>query len=110
MATISEKGLSLSAREHEVLEAVIEVLRNRLQPQRIFLFGSRAKGKSHPGSDFDLAVDKDRPDLTLQREIREEIEEVSGLYSVDVVYLNSVDKEFRSIILKTGKVVYERRD
>ncbi len=55
-------ALSLSARECEVLEAIIEVLKSRLQPQRIVLFGSRAKGKSHPGSDFDLAVDKDRPE------------------------------------------------
>lgn len=104
------KRLLLSPREQQVLDSVVEILKKRLQPNRIILFGSRAKGKSHLGSDFDLAVDQDQPELIMERQIREDIDQVSGLYSVDVVYLNSVDAEFKNIILKTGKTIYEQRD
>ncbi len=99
---------SQTPREQQVLDSVTEILKKRLRPNKIILFGSRAKGKSHSGSDFDLAVDGDRPELTVERQIREDIEEISGLYSVDVVYLDSIDDEFKSIILKTGKTVHER--
>jgi len=42
------------------------------------------------------------------RELREKLEEISGLYKVDIVFLESVDKEFKDIILKRGKILYER--
>jgi len=45
----------------------------------------------------------------LERKIKEEIEEIAGLYKVDLVFLNAVDKSFKDIILKTGRVVYGRK-
>ena len=100
----------MNPREKEILDQAVEVLKNRLHPSKIFLFGSRAKHQSQKGSDFDLAVDSPKPELRIQRQIREAIEEFSGLYKVDVVYLDHVDQEFREIILKTGKVIYEKRN
>lgn len=55
-------------------------------------------------------MDSPKPELRTQREILEAIEEFSGLYKVDVIYLGHVDPEFRGIILKTGKVIYEKRN
>ena len=100
---------STPLREKEILEQVIEILKRRLRPKQVILFGSRAKERSGPGADFDVAVDSPRPGITAEREVREEIEGIAGLYRVDVVYLETVDKDFREIILKTGKVIYERR-
>ena len=97
-------------RENEILREVVKILKTELKPSRIILFGSRAKGKSRKSSDFDLAVDRKRPSFNLERKIEERIEAMSGLYGVDVVYLNSVDKDFREIVLETGKVVYEKRN
>lgn len=96
-------------REKQILERVTEILKLYLRPAKIILFGSRGKGIPSSGSDFDFAVDKPRPELTTERKINGEIEEVSGLYHVDVVYLGSVDKEFKKVILRTGKTIYERR-
>lgn len=101
---------ALSPREREVLEGVVEILKKNLEPNTIILFGSRAKGTARETADFDLAVDAERPELRQERKILEQIDEVSGLYSVDVVYLGSVDEEFKDIILKNGQVVYERRN
>ena len=80
-----------------------------MSPSRILLFGSRAKGTYFKGSDFDIAVDGRRPDAGLEMKISEAMEAMSGFYKVDVVYLEDVDKEFKEIILETGKVLYDKK-
>ena len=95
-------------RQEKILERATRILKEYLKPARIILFGSRGKGQFHPGSDFDLAVDKERPGIRTERKIREELEEVAGLYHVDIVYLPEVDGGFKNLIVKTGKVIYER--
>lgn len=101
-------GAEMTAREREVLETALSVLKNELNPQRIILFGSRAEGRHKPGSDFDLAVDAPRPDDRAYR-IFETVNDSVGLYSVDIVYLPNVEPDFRNLIIKTGKVIYERQ-
>ena len=96
-------------REEEVLSKIVSLLKKDLNPGKIFLFGSRAFGKYNPGSDFDIALDGKKVDVREMRELREKLEEITGLYKVDIVFLESVDKEFREIILRRGKILYERR-
>ena len=98
----------MTPRETEILNNVVGILKKYLSPGKIILFGSRAKQDSPKNSDFDLAVDKEKLDIRDERKIREEIEKVSGLYKVDIVFLKSVDPKFRNIVLKTGRLVYER--
>ncbi len=100
----------MSDREAEILEGTVALLRKHLSPSRIIHFGSRARNINGKHSDFDFAVDCRVPEISIQREIKEDIEGISGLYKVDVVYMPSVDDAFKDIILKTGKVVYERGD
>ena len=97
-----------TSREMEVLGIAISIIKKELDPQRIILFGSRAEGRYTPGSDFDLAVDAPKPGNKAYH-IQEIINDSVGLYSVDIVYLPSVDPDFRKLILQTGKVVYERQ-
>jgi predicted nucleotidyltransferase len=62
-------------------EAILAELR-RLKPElsrrygvsRIGLFGSFAKGEARPGSDIDVVVELDEPDLFALVHIREELE------------------------------------
>ncbi|MFH1562684.1 MAG: nucleotidyltransferase domain-containing protein [Nitrospirota bacterium] len=100
---------SITQRENEILNKTIDILKKYLEPHLVILFGSRAKQKYPAHSDFDMAIDREKVDIRLERRIREEIEEVSGLYKVDIVFLNAVDKSFKDIILKTGRVVYGRK-
>ena len=44
----------------------------------------------------------------MHRKIKEEIDSAYGLYKVDIVFLSSVDKSFKELVLITGKVIYER--
>ncbi len=100
----------MNKRHDEIVKDVADVLRKFLNPPRIIIFGSRAKGNNGGHSDFDFAVDCPRPSISIERQMNEQVEKISGLYGVDIVYLGSVDKDFRQIILKTGRPIYERRD
>lgn len=42
--------------ENAALSAIVTRLREALDPKEIWLFGSRARGKARPDSDFDLLV------------------------------------------------------
>lgn len=98
----------LRKRHKEIEQKVADILIKKLLPKRIFLFGSRAKKTNGTHADFDFAVEGTRPDFNEERQIKEQIEQTSGLYKVDVVYLDDVDAGFRDIVLKTGKVIYEK--
>ena len=101
-------ALNFTDREKEIVEEVAGILKKYLAPKKITLFGSRAKGTNRFGSDFDFAVDGGKPESGIHSEIFEAIDEIAGLYSVDVVFLDNVDPGFKEIILETGKVVYEK--
>ena len=90
------------------MKGTIEILKKYLNPSKIILFGSRAKAENAEHADFDFAVDCKKPQISLQRKINEEIEKINGLYKVDIIYMLSVEKKFKNIVLHTGKVIYER--
>lgn len=90
------------------MSRTLRLLKKELSPHRIILFGSRAKGSTQRNSDFDIAVDAAPPLATKRRTVAQKIDEIAGLYRVDLVFLRQVSKDFRDIILKTGRVLYER--
>jgi predicted nucleotidyltransferase len=49
---VSELALHDDARLAEIVRRLVETL----QPERIYLFGSRARGEARPDSDYDLLV------------------------------------------------------
>lgn len=95
-------------REEIIIDKIVSLIRKDIGPDRMLLFGSRAEGRHGPGSDFDIALDGKKISVRKMRELREKLEEVSGLYKVDIIFLESVDKEFKDIILRKGKILYER--
>ena len=96
------------SREEEIIQRTIDVLKQQLNPPRIILFGSRAKGTARHGSDFDFALDIPRPESSLYRRLWDHIEAFSGLYGIDLVFLGDVNPEFKELVLRTGKIIYER--
>lgn len=99
----------MTAREKEILAKSVEVLIKELAPKKIYLFGSRAKKKSQPASDFDFALDCAVPDMSRKRQVKDLLDQVAGLYTVDFVFLKEVEPGFRKIILKTGELVYGQK-
>ena len=100
---------NLEVKERGILNNVVNIIRKALDPVEIILFGSRAKGDFYKNADFDFAVDKEKVNIRQHRKMIEKINKVTGLYKVDIVYLNRIDKAFKEIIQKTGKVIYEKR-
>ncbi len=76
---------------------VQEILRKRLSASsRVWVFGSRATGKSKPYSDLDLAIDQDTPmPFSLSAALSLDFEESHLPFKVDIVDLKSISEEFR---------------
>ena len=94
--------------EEKRLYNIITILVDELNPDRLILFGSRGKGKALPNSDYDVAIDAQEIEFREKRILKEKIEDILGLHKLDLVFLNEVEKKFKEIILKTGRVIYER--
>lgn len=98
------------------LAAVIDQIVQELDPERIIVFGSMARGDIHEDSDLDLLIVKETDQPFLQR-----IDEVLAVLRTDVpveplVYtsaelerLREEGRDFIGTILEEGRVVYERR-
>lgn len=95
-------------RETQILHDCVELLARECHPECIYLFGSRATQRAAPTSDFDFAVDGPAPTAAEQARVRSLMEALAGLYSINLVFLQQVDAEFRAIIMDSGQVVYER--
>jgi uncharacterized protein len=54
MCTAMEAPPPLTATDRERLETLIRRIVDRLDPEEIWLFGSRAEGRARPDSDYDL--------------------------------------------------------
>ncbi len=94
--------------EKAVIDEVVRIVRDWLEPDRIFLFGSRAKGLSDKYSDFDIAIEGANMDIRTERKIKELLDDKLRAYIVEIINLDRVDPDFKEIILKTGRIIYER--
>lgn len=51
-----KSGTPPAQAEEDLLDEIVRRLVQALQPERIYLFGSRARGDARPDSDYDLLV------------------------------------------------------
>src|SRR5437867_10344737 len=49
-------GSAQATNESGLLQQIVDALREAGQPERVMLFGSRARGDARPDSDFDLLI------------------------------------------------------
>lgn len=96
------KGRDMQA--EEVIGKIVELCRS-YSANQVILFGSRAKGTALERSDIDIAVSG----VIRFPELREEIENLPTLFSVDIV---DMDTCTNSLLLedigKYGKKIYEK--
>ena len=99
-----------------VISTMVERIVERHRPLRVLLFGSRARGAEHDGSDVDLLVVMG--DVTDKRRAAVEIRRALGDLTVskDIIVATPDDIETRGQIvgtvlhaaLREGVVLYER--
>jgi len=85
---------------------IVDTITELVQPERIILFGSRARGAAHRYADYDIALVGVDMDHRTERRLKEALDERLGIFTVDVIDMGKVDPEFREIILQRGVVIY----
>ncbi len=101
-----------------LINYIVDKIVSSIQPEKILLFGSYARGDSDKNSDLDLLVIKDSQQKN--REIRREIDRLltGRRFSIDIlvrkpaeVAENLKDRNpfYLHHIFKDGKVLYERK-
>lgn len=99
------------------MKVSVERIRKKILPimerygiKKAGLFGSWARGESHPKSDIDILVEIVK-DISLFGfiELKLELEEVLGTH-VDLVEYNTIKPLLRNRILKEEVVLYEERN
>ena len=93
---------------NNILNRLIKVIVEDLHPKKIILFGSRGKGSYSYNSDYDLAIDTKKIEFREKRILKEKLNNMAGLHSIDRIFIKEVDKGFVNIIIQTCKVVYEK--
>ena len=114
--SIDEK-LSTEKITPELINYVVEKIVKEIQPEKIILFGSYARGDFRQGSDLDLFIIKDGKESS--RMMRRKVDDLlwGRRFSVDLILRKSeeVKWNFRAKnpfylyhIFKEGKVLYEK--
>lgn len=88
-----------------VLKRLLAVFQSQPAIERVYLFGSRARGEHRPNSDIDLALQG----VHIRPSARLDIQEAAGLYKVDFVDLtDELDDSFKQQLGKEAVLLYEK--
>ena len=107
----------LASLNDDFVQDIVQRIVETAQPDKVILFGSRARGNARPDSDFDPLVIKDSEDPGYRRDAALYLA-LAGLNApVDVmVYTpeevrewSAVPQAFITTAVREGKVLYERK-
>ena len=88
----------------EILQEIIRICKNN-SVTKVILFGSRAKGTALKRSDIDIAV----CGVVDIEKLREELEDITTLYTIDVVDMDECGNELLLEDIKQyGRKIYEK--
>jgi CRISPR-associated protein Cmr1 len=88
----SENNEEFILTKPEILDKIVDSIKKEINPDKIILFGSRARGDGHKNSDIDIAVEKPKKPLsTLQ---------INASY--DIVDLGKINMNFKNKISMEG--------
>jgi hypothetical protein len=100
----------------ETIDQIVRTIVQRFDPERIILFGSRARGDARPDSDVDLFVEMetDLPKRQRAAQVRRAFDPYPCAMDI-IVYTPAETNYWRnaaaslvSTVLREGKVLYER--
>ncbi|MGA3323097.1 MAG: nucleotidyltransferase domain-containing protein [Terriglobia bacterium] len=100
-----------------LIDDIVRRIVETAHPEKIILFGSRARGDARPNSDFDLLVIKESDEPGYRRDAPLYVALAGLNVPVDVmVYTpeevtdwSAVPQAFITTAVREGKVVYERK-
>jgi predicted nucleotidyltransferase len=111
------KTQTLTSLNDDLVQDIVRRIVETAQPDKVILFGSRARGNARPNSDYDVLVIKESHEPGYRRDASLSLA-LAGLNApVDVmVYTpeevrewSAVSQAFITTAVREGKVVYERK-
>jgi len=94
--------------QKELTKEILEIVGRHLDLKKytVFFFGSRVSGKGSERSDIDIGIEGQEPvsDGALAR-IREEIEELPTLYSIDVIDFARAEDDFKQVAREYMEII-----
>lgn len=84
--------------DEKYIDFIKEVIGKYLQNCKIYLFGSRAKNTAKKYSDIDIALDCQSLNDKILLNIKNDFENSTLPYEVDVVDLNTISETFKTYI------------
>jgi predicted nucleotidyltransferase len=100
-----------------LIDDIVRRIVETAQPEKIILFGSRARGDARPNSDFDLLVIKESNEPGYRRDAPLYVALARMNVEVDVLVYTpeevaewaQVPQAFVTTATREGKIVYERK-
>jgi len=100
---------AVATREQRILQHVIARARILLDPERIWLFGSVARGSATRSSDVDLAFEfPPEARASWARFVADTEDSLPALADLDLVDIDRCAPELAEEIRHTGRLIYER--
>ena len=101
----------------ELLDEAVARICRVMEPERIILFGSRARGESRPESDFDLLIiqQSELPRYRRSAPLYSALADLPAEFEVvvytpqEVLEWSAVPQAFVSTALREGVILYERK-
>ena len=91
------------------VERICEVLAHHPEVKKAMLYGSRAKGTHHPGSDIDLTLCGNRLDHALLTRIENELDDLLLPHRIDLSLFETLTHpDLIDHIRRVGVTFYER--
>lgn len=89
--------------EKEATKVIKKIVWQHLDPRsyQVFLFGSRANGRSRQWSDFDIGIMGEKPlPIIVQADVEDALETSPIPYLVEIVDFHKVDAQFKKLALE----------
>lgn len=93
----------------EILNLLTTIFKTYEAVETVVLYGSRAKGTYHAGSDIDITLTGEKLNDSLVGRIEEDIDNLLLPYSFDISLWSQIDNaELRAHIEHVGIIIYQR--
>ncbi len=84
--------------ESKYLKFIKKTVAGYLKEYKLYMFGSRVKGKAKKYSDIDIAIDSPEFNTKIKSRLEFIFEDSTMPYEVDIVDLNSITDTFKNLI------------
>lgn len=96
---LKNKGQEFILSQPEILNNIIEKIKTKYDPDKIILFGSRARGDAHKNADIDIAIENPKNPIS----------NIDISAPLDIVDLTKANSSLKEKVRREGVTIYERK-